>query len=114
MQPCLVRCPLTRPRATSQQTAQLLMCDVPMQVLKDAATGEELTEADVEGMKEGDKVQKEVEKEDGDYDPANPAEEKAEEVPPDDAAAQEAVAEGMSVAAAALQPHGPCQPSLSP
>ena len=66
-------------------------------MLKDAATGEEVTEADVEGLKEGDKVQKEIEKEDGDYDPENPAEENAEEVPPDDAAAQEAMAAGSPV-----------------
>ena len=65
-----------------------------IQVLKDSATGEEITKADVDGLKEGDKMQQEIEKEDGDYDPENPAEEKAEEIPPDDAAAQEAVAAG--------------------
>ena len=64
-------------------------------MLKDGATGEELTEAEVEGLKEGDKVQRNLEEtEDKAYDPEDPNEDKDEEIPADDAAAQEEMAAG--------------------
>lgn len=66
------------------------------QVLKDGATGEELTEAEVKGLEEGDKVQRNLEEtEDKAYDPEDPNEDKDEEIPADDAAAQEEMAAGI-------------------